>query len=261
MPRKQYLYHFIYKTTNLINDKFYVGMHSTFNLDDRYMGSGTQLCYSINKYGRENFKCEILEFLPDRESLRKREHEIVNIELLDNHLSMNICLGGSGARYGTIFPDRKSSPLSESHKANISKSCAGIPKPMSEAHKAKIKTINIGRVHTEESCNKRSIANKNAWIKRKENGLIPIKRSLHSEETKEKIRESNKKSSRDRSGANNPRAKTYIFTDPSGNEFIVNGTRRLFCKEHCLSLKKIVSLLKLSNNCVYNDWTIIQKIA
>jgi hypothetical protein len=44
-------FHFIYKTTNLLNNKFYIGMHSTSNLKDGYLGSGTHLRYAIRKYG------------------------------------------------------------------------------------------------------------------------------------------------------------------------------------------------------------------
>jgi hypothetical protein len=62
MPRKQKRYHYIYKTTCQVTDKFYVGMHSTNNLEDGYLGSGKILGYSIAKHGRENHKREILEF-------------------------------------------------------------------------------------------------------------------------------------------------------------------------------------------------------
>jgi hypothetical protein len=96
MPRKQHDYHFIYKTVNLVNENFYIGMHSTSNLEDGYIGSGKRLWYSIKKYGRENFKMEILEFLPDRSSLKLREKELVNESLLQDPLCMNLQLGGGG---------------------------------------------------------------------------------------------------------------------------------------------------------------------
>ena len=101
MPRKQHDYHFIYKTVNLVNEKFYIGMHSTSNLEDGYIGSGKKLWYSINKYGRENFKMEILEFLPDRNSLKEREREIVNSDLLKEELCMNLAIGGEGGNTNT----------------------------------------------------------------------------------------------------------------------------------------------------------------
>ena len=100
MPRKQHKYHFIYKTTNLKNNKFYIGMHSTSNLEDGYLGSGKRLWNSINYYGRENFKIEILEYFETREELAKRERELVNEDLLKDQMCMNLALGGSG---GNIF--------------------------------------------------------------------------------------------------------------------------------------------------------------
>lgn len=89
-------YHFIYKTTNIINQKYYIGMHSTNDISDGYLGSGTRLWRSIQHYGRENFKVEILEYLTDRESLRKREAEIVDLEKLKDPLCMNLTVGGYG---------------------------------------------------------------------------------------------------------------------------------------------------------------------
>jgi hypothetical protein len=69
-------------------------MHSTDNLDDGYVGSGQRLWKSINKHGRENHVCEILEFLPDRESLKAREAELVNEETIHDEMCMNLALGG-----------------------------------------------------------------------------------------------------------------------------------------------------------------------
>jgi hypothetical protein len=49
--------HYIYKTTNLINGKIYIGKRSHENPEkDRYLGSGRVLIQAIKKYGRENFK-------------------------------------------------------------------------------------------------------------------------------------------------------------------------------------------------------------
>jgi len=89
-------YHFIYKTTNLLNGCFYIGMHSTNNLNDNYLGSGKRLKRSINKHGKENFKFEVLEFYKDRSSLILRECEIVNDSLLCDPNCMNLRIGGSG---------------------------------------------------------------------------------------------------------------------------------------------------------------------
>jgi len=96
MPRKQKKFNFIYKTTNLLNSKYYIGMHSTDDLEDGYMGSGKRLWYSRKKYGDENHSIEILEYCNDRKELRKREEEIVNDELINEELCMNLVRGGGG---------------------------------------------------------------------------------------------------------------------------------------------------------------------
>ena len=98
MPRKQHTYHYIYKTTCKVTGKYYVGMHSTSNLEDDYIGSGKRLWYSIKKHGRDNHQKEILEFLSDRKSLKERERELVNDSLIQDPMCMNIMKGGEGGR-------------------------------------------------------------------------------------------------------------------------------------------------------------------
>lgn len=100
MARKEKKYHFIYKTTNLITGRYYYGMHSTDVLNDGYMGSGKRLKYSLNKYGVENHSREILEFLPNRFELAKRESEIVNLNEISKKECMNLRTGGTGGLSG-----------------------------------------------------------------------------------------------------------------------------------------------------------------
>jgi hypothetical protein len=94
--RRERKHHYIYKTTCKVNGKFYVGMHSTDNLEDGYLGSGKRLWHSIRKHGKENHSKEILEFLPNRSSLKDREKEIVNEQFLEDPLCMNLQIGGGG---------------------------------------------------------------------------------------------------------------------------------------------------------------------
>jgi group I intron endonuclease len=89
-------FHYLYKTTCTITNKFYIGMHSTNNLDDGYKGSGVYLWRSIKKYGKENHIVEILEFLPTRDDLIVREKEVVTEHLVNHKDCMNIKLGGLG---------------------------------------------------------------------------------------------------------------------------------------------------------------------
>ena len=69
------MYGYIYLTTNLINGMKYIGMHKYDKpyIDASYLGSGIHLQNAIQKYGKENFKCEILEWCETREILSERE--------------------------------------------------------------------------------------------------------------------------------------------------------------------------------------------
>jgi hypothetical protein len=96
MPRKEKKFHFIYKTTNLLSGKYYIGMHSTDDLEDGYLGSGKRLRYSINKYGVENHGREILEFFDSREELKRREKEVVSLDEIAKEDCLNLMVGGKG---------------------------------------------------------------------------------------------------------------------------------------------------------------------
>ena len=56
--KEKVMYNYI--TTNLLNNKQYIGTHSTSNIDDGYLGSGKLMLRAIKKYGKEGFKREVL---------------------------------------------------------------------------------------------------------------------------------------------------------------------------------------------------------
>lgn len=96
MARKERKYHYIYKITYLKNNRYYIGMHSTDNLNDGYFGGGKRIKNSVKKHGKDAHRKEILEFFENRDLLRNREIELVNEELLNDPMCMNIKLGGEG---------------------------------------------------------------------------------------------------------------------------------------------------------------------
>ena len=85
----------IYKITNLINDKIYIGQHVTTNIDDGYMGSGDHIKNAIKKYGIENFKKEIIAECSSFEEMNELEKELVNHEFVQNPNTYNHSIGGS----------------------------------------------------------------------------------------------------------------------------------------------------------------------
>jgi hypothetical protein len=90
------LYYIIYKITNLVNNKIYVGCHKTTNINDDYMGSGKHLVSAQQKYGIENFKKEILYIFDNAEEMFLKEKEIVNESFVKQKNTYNIKIGGFG---------------------------------------------------------------------------------------------------------------------------------------------------------------------
>lgn len=90
------MFYTIYKITNTINDKIYIGKHQTENLNDTYMGSGVHLRRAIRKYGINNFKKEVLFQFDDESEMNKKEAELVTEEFCLREDTYNLCPGGHG---------------------------------------------------------------------------------------------------------------------------------------------------------------------
>lgn len=87
--------HYLYKITNLVNGRYYIGVRSTNQIPDiDYFGSGTAIGYAKRKYGLENFIKEILMFFDSREELLEAEAIVVSQEIVDDPMCYNLALGG-----------------------------------------------------------------------------------------------------------------------------------------------------------------------
>ena len=96
------MYYYLYQIRNKINNKIYIGIHKTQNLNDGYMGSGSYLKKAKEKYGIENFEKTILEFFESNEELLKAEADIVTEEFLDRQDVYNLVLGGIQSSFDHI---------------------------------------------------------------------------------------------------------------------------------------------------------------
>ena len=90
------MFYTVYKITNLVNNKIYVGVHRTKDLEDNYMGSGVLIKKAIEKYGRDNFIREYIAIFDNPDDMFKMETEIVNEDFIKQNDTYNISIGGKG---------------------------------------------------------------------------------------------------------------------------------------------------------------------
>lgn len=104
------MFYILYKITNNINQKIYIGIHKTCNINDHYMGSGKLIKQSIKKYGKENFHKDLLFVFNTLEEAQLKEREIVDSNFILREDNYNISIGGGlgGADInGLTFYNRK----------------------------------------------------------------------------------------------------------------------------------------------------------
>lgn len=94
----------IYKITNLINHKIYIGKDTTS--DPNYFGSGLLIKRAFEKYGKENFIKEVIDITGDYDELSKKEiYWISKYKSTDKKIGYNIAPGGEGGDTLSNHPD------------------------------------------------------------------------------------------------------------------------------------------------------------
>lgn len=155
------MYFTVYKITNKINGKFYIGKHQTKNINDHYMGSGKAIRAALKYYGRSNFEKTILKLCANENEMNLFEKQLVTEELVNNTNSYNLGVGGEGGphfkgkQHSAVTKEKirqnyKYTPWSNERKiAHLLRmkncvsrgqkvSAAQLGKPKSEEHKKKI---------------------------------------------------------------------------------------------------------------------------
>lgn len=125
-------YYTIYKVTNTVNNKVYIGAHSTYNLDDGYVGSGKLLKKAVKKYGEGSFKREILFFCNSEEEMYVAERKLVDKQFVESKRTYNLKMGGEGG-----------CGLGETHP--------NYHRVVSRSTRNKMRIKAIGRHHSEET--------------------------------------------------------------------------------------------------------------
>ena len=177
-------YGYIYKITNSINGKVYIGQ-TTIGFDKRYKGSiknthNEHLKRAIEKYGEENFIIEKeYDFANSQEELNELEIKYIHeFNSIDNRYGYNKTTGGESYTFTQEIKDK----ISESKKGcTLSEETR---EKLSEMRKGEGNSM-YGKHHTEETKNKIKVARAN-----QEN---PMLGKHHTEETKNKIAEKRSK--------------------------------------------------------------------
>jgi group I intron endonuclease len=223
----------IYKITNLINKKVYIGQTTgsiktrwAVHLRDSKIQKNNKFYNAIKKYGQENFKIDIIENdIDTHEVLNQRERYW--IKYYDSYKNgynstfggeespmknKEVCKKVSEALKGkpkTINPLKKSqkgkkgTPHTEAHKKYISEKLKN--RSISEETRIKLRNANLGKKQSNETILKRSIA---------------MKGKKFTEEHKKKISDSLKINGYKATGSENPRSKKVAQINVETNEIV-----------------------------------------
>lgn len=141
-------YKFIYKTTNNINGKIYIGQHITDRLSDGYKGSGIVIEQAFKKYGKHNFKMDILEFYEgdSKEEFNNLERSYIEkFDSINPEIGYNRTLCCGGGFLGEEVYKKRFYRHSEEAKRKISIANKG--KVISKESIEKMRKTKLGKIN------------------------------------------------------------------------------------------------------------------
>lgn len=99
------MFGYIYKTTNKINNKIYIGQHRSQEHDPSYIGSGKLIKRAIQKYGFDNFSNEIISICHSQKELDVMEINMIQkFNSTNKEIGYNITHGGQGGNITSSLP-------------------------------------------------------------------------------------------------------------------------------------------------------------
>jgi group I intron endonuclease len=184
--QEQSRYIFVYQTKNIINGKIYIGVHSTTNLEDGYIGNSIYrqsdvdsrkekvgLVAAVRKYGYENFKRDILKFFDTEEEAYLYEAELVTEEFVVRNNNYNIAVGGRGGNTRAGFTEEQMIDYKRKLSEGVLRAKdegRGFTEQHSDETIEKLSIIQkekMKEIVTDEYRNKLSSASKESWKNRK----------------------------------------------------------------------------------------------
>lgn len=133
-----------------MNGKFYIGIHSTNDIDDNYMGSGVVIKAALMKYGTDNFSKEIIKQFNTRDEALAFEKKLVTEDLVRSEDCYNLRTGGSS---GFVYSEEWLKIVSERAKKNHYKSINSETAKLKRAE-ANRRRAAAGEYSTPERCEK-----------------------------------------------------------------------------------------------------------
>jgi group I intron endonuclease len=194
----------IYKSTNIINGKSYIGK-TVKSLARRrtehfcFDNPRTYFQYAIKKYGEDSFEWDILKECFSKIELSESEIFYINFfKTNDTNLGYNMTKGGDGFAYGEL---------------NI-------------IHRPEVKAKIIAKLKSNNGSFRQEVRNKIS------KSLIGKKLTTDHKNAISKATKGHKGSK----GEDNPKAKRFIVIFPNGDEIQIKGIRE-FCRSYNLNIQ------------------------